>query len=1067
MSLSVMATAGCNKEPSGGPRDPNNPGTSQGDPNQQPMVEPIVDAKITYSEGNFESEAVECEENNPEKATVEYKLQGASDYTAVDKQLIRKVDATTARVDVLGLKGGAVYDFKIKTSGNETLTASSIATRSYDRSGYAHFNYTQGVGAYNDDGTLKDNALVIYVTDENKDTVMDEVCTENPDVTMFKIPGDDWGNKNASGIGWWLNNNQYTSSNAGSKKNKVPSNTYDATNGGKLGFKTVDKPIAIRFIGKVTTPEGCTAYNDTKEGGGVGDNGHMARLKNLKNITLEGVGEDAELFGWGLHFVAGTDAKDGEGKSFEVRNLTFNEYPEDAVGMEGQQANGKITAAVERCWVHNNTFRPGHCENPAESDKKEGDGSCDFKRGMYFTCSYNYFEYCHKTNLIGSSDDSLQYNMTYHHNWWYQCGSRIPLTRQANVHFYNNYVLGDQNEKTTPYSWIAKPALSYVHSLRASCYLFSEANYYDGMKAVTEDKTGGAGKAWNNMYYACFGANLLVEATTREQKISNNCKYGDIDYSSFDSNPQQFYYDATNKKTDAFVTDAKTAREDCMKYSGVLKHSYENIKTAMTDEKPSAALSVPQSGLTIDLSKATLGGEVSGVKFVNGKNNSGNLKGKGLLAVFTVAEEVEISVNSSGSGDTGCELLNVDGTVVAGKFSSFSGTLKAGTYMIATGQKDKEGTITSLSFKSGMTDEERVANVINLINAIGTVQYTEECRIKIDMAKAAYDALSEANKANVTNAATLTEALSTYNAAAVAPVIELINAIGTVNEDSGAKIAAARKKYGELNKEQQAMVSNYSVLVAAENAYIAFEVKGVQKAIDNLAAPSSATTEQQIRDLLDEYTTVQLMYGELDDEQKPEITNSSKITDGIEALLEKLMPYDIKEDIADLPDKEDITLSHAAKVAEIRKGYDLLSAEGKTIVGDITKLTDAEEAIHTLASQSRVGIFQKNHADLAGSFTVSSGAGYKGTSQTFEYNGTAYDSPLKMESKTNVTFSTAEKMKLTIYLHGGGTQDIAVDGKTYKATNGIVEIEIEAGEHKITRGSGEAWLCYVILSPIV
>ena len=65
MSLSVMATAGCNKEPSGGPSDPNNPGTSQGDPNQQPTVEPIVDAKITYSAGNFESAAFEWEDNNP------------------------------------------------------------------------------------------------------------------------------------------------------------------------------------------------------------------------------------------------------------------------------------------------------------------------------------------------------------------------------------------------------------------------------------------------------------------------------------------------------------------------------------------------------------------------------------------------------------------------------------------------------------------------------------------------------------------------------------------------------------------------------------------------------------------------------------------------------------------------------------------------------------------------------------------------------------------------------------------------------------------------------------------
>ncbi len=118
-----------------------------------------------------------------------------------------------------------------------------------------------------------------------------------------------------------------------------------------------------------------------------------------------------------------------------MRNLTFDKYPEDAIGMEGVQEGGKITGSVERCWVHHNTFMPGFGNigpdgKPAESDKAEGDGSCDFKRGQYFTCSYNYFTDCHKTNLVGSSDSSLQYDITYHHNWWHNCGSRIPLSRQ-------------------------------------------------------------------------------------------------------------------------------------------------------------------------------------------------------------------------------------------------------------------------------------------------------------------------------------------------------------------------------------------------------------------------------------------------------------------------------------------------------------------------------------------------------------------------------------------------------------------------------------------------------------
>ena len=47
----------------------------------------------------------------------------------------------------------------------------NVDVMEYDRSGYAHFNYNEGVGAYKDDGTLKDNAIVLYVTDATKNTV--------------------------------------------------------------------------------------------------------------------------------------------------------------------------------------------------------------------------------------------------------------------------------------------------------------------------------------------------------------------------------------------------------------------------------------------------------------------------------------------------------------------------------------------------------------------------------------------------------------------------------------------------------------------------------------------------------------------------------------------------------------------------------------------------------------------------------------------------------------------------------------------------------------------------------
>lgn len=1041
-----------------------------------------LDAKITYSYAGEESAAFEWKDTNAAAAKVAYKLSSQTEYVDVDKELIRAGNGDTVRVDVLGLKGNENYDFKITTSAGAAMEVNQMPISAYDRSGYAHFKYTDGVGAYNDDGTLKDNAVVIYVTEENKDTVMDEVCKANSNVNMFKIPysgeGKDWGGKNASGIGWWINNNQYTSNNAASsKKGHRPSNTYDETNGKNLGLRSISVPVVVRFIGTVTAPEGVSEYNGWDQGGIAGDNGGMARMKNLKNVTLEGVGEGAEIKGWGFHFIAGTDAKDGEGKSFEVRNLTFNEYPEDAVGMEGQQSGSTITAGVERCWIHNNTFLPGRCDNPAESDKAEGDGSCDFKRGQYFTCSYNYFEYCHKTNLIGSSDSSLQYNMTYHHNMWYQCGSRIPLTRQANVHFYNNYVCYDANEKDTPYSHISKPAGSYVHSLRANCYIFSEGNYYEGSKNVTDGKSGGAAKGWNNMYHYNFGTNTIVDADTREQRVSNNCKYGSVDYSTFDTNPTLFYYDAQNKRSDCSVTDAATARREVLEKVGNQGFT-PRVSVALIDDtnRPEAALSIPESGLTIDLTKVANNTTVSGVKFINGKNNSGAVKGRGLVATFTIASRTDISLSSGTSDDTACDLLKADGTVIAYKLTKYVGTLEAGTYLITTGQRDKDGSLTSLSFKNGVSDAEKVQEVIDSINAIGTVEFTQASKEKIEVAQSAYNALSEELKKQVTNSATLTAAADKYNGYAAAPVIEAIAAIGTVNADSGLKITTARMAYNALNAAQKALVTNYATLTAAEAAYEKFEVEGLNNQITALPATSTATTEEAINELLDKYEAVRLMYADLDEDQKDQVKNYGKVTEGIAALEKALKPYEVKNMIAELP--EETAADYYAKVKQLKTTYESLDASGKALLtADEKTAYDAAVANYAeFLKRTKTVVFDETKKDSWATDEVSVDKGGKApgfANRTFTVDGVTYKRTMKMESKTAITFRTEGDVTLTIVLHKEKNQTITVDGTKYTATetnaegHGVVTVNVKGeGAHVIARGDDESGMCYIVIAPV-
>ena len=419
---------------------------------------------------------------------------GASNgrFSADDLEYLVRDTDNGLRVDILGLKAGN-YTVTITTSKGD-ITESNISVGTQDRSGYAHFNYTEGVGAYNDNGELKADAIILYVTDENKDTVS---VTSKDGTTV-------------SGIGNILNS---AGQDVGDGKTSNGS-TVTNTNSDILKKLAEDgTPLVVRIVGNVTAPYGLTAYNTTDFGGLKGDNGFMARMKSGKDITIEGIGTNACINGWGLHFICEESAPEF-GKSFEVRNLAFRNVPEDAVGMEGVQANGVVTASVERCWIHNNEFYVPNIEKPAESDKKQGDGACDFKRGQYFTNSYNYYEGYHKTNLVGANDSNLQYNISFHNNYWKDCAARGPLARQANIHLYNN---------------IYEHQTDVGQDSRANSYFFSEYNLFENCDDCTVIKSGGAIKSFNDSFVNCEHETTGTVVTSKTEAISNNNKYPDFD----------------------------------------------------------------------------------------------------------------------------------------------------------------------------------------------------------------------------------------------------------------------------------------------------------------------------------------------------------------------------------------------------------------------------------------------------------------------------------------------------------------------------------------------------------
>lgn len=450
------------------------------------------DVKVVYAGGWNEMAYIVCSGlSDADVKGVSYSGASSGILTGDDfKYLVRDTEAGL-RVDLLGLKPGT-YSITLDTAKG-TVTQPGIIVGEQDRSGYAHFNYDKGVGAYTDGGTLKANAKILYITDENKDTV---TLTSKDGTTV-------------TGIGNILNS-------VGQDTGSGKTSNGGTPNSNKGIIKKIAEdgtPLVIRIVGNVTAPEGLTEFDSTGNGGSVGDNGFMARMKSGKDITIEGVGDDAIVNGWGFHFMCESAAPE-LGKSFEVRNIAFRNVPEDCIGMEGVQEGSEITASVERCWIHNCEFYVPKIANPAESDKAEGDGACDFKRGQYFTNSYCYYEGYHKTNLVGSSDSSLQYHLTYHHNYWKNCESRGPLARQADIHMYNNIYDGQS---------------SYCQNPRANAFIFSEYNVMKDSKDPVTVKSGGVVKSFNDAYLNVRGDQQATVVTDKSQTVSSSNKYANFD----------------------------------------------------------------------------------------------------------------------------------------------------------------------------------------------------------------------------------------------------------------------------------------------------------------------------------------------------------------------------------------------------------------------------------------------------------------------------------------------------------------------------------------------------------
>ena len=306
-----------------------------------------------------------------------------ADYTKIDAQLVRNY-GTYGRADAVGLQAGT-YAMKIvpvSAEGTEMtaqeITVSDLAVRNYPREGFAFINGCPAPGAYNSDGTLKAGAKVFYVTKNTAKTITTTVKTGSKDSNITTCTGIQ--------------------------------TIIDAY---QKGYDTT--PVAFRFIGLITVDD-LDHISSSAEGLQVKGKKADSEL----NMTFEGIGDDATLYGFGFLV--------RNAKSVEFRNFAIMRCMDDAISLDTDNSN---------IWVHHtDQFYGKH----GSGDHAKGDGATDVKSdSKYVTVSYNRFWDTGKSNMFGMKSESGPNYISYDHNWFDHSDSRHPRVRTMSVHVWNNY----------------------------------------------------------------------------------------------------------------------------------------------------------------------------------------------------------------------------------------------------------------------------------------------------------------------------------------------------------------------------------------------------------------------------------------------------------------------------------------------------------------------------------------------------------------------------------------------------------------------------------------------------
>ena len=443
----------------------------------------------------------------------------------IDTQLIRSY-GTYYRADIMGLVAGS-YTIKIAPviAGAEgaATTTESLTVLAHDRTGFA-FAGGRVPGAYKADGTPKDGAVILYITQNTKNTISMNItgASANPCVGLQNI---------LYGI--------------------------------KKGKDT--RPFIIRLIGNITDMT-------VMEGGDI-------VIENANNassyVTLEGVGSDAVVNGMGIRLKTATN--------IEVRNIgamNCNSTAGDNFGLQdkndhiwlhncdmfygnaGSDADQiKGDGALDNKGSTYVTFSYNHFW---DSGKASLLGlSEDKTTGLYITYHHNWFDHSDSRHPRVRFYSAHVYNNYYDGNAKYGVGS----TMGSSVFVENNVFRNCKYPMLT--------------SKQGTDIFYDATGTFSG-------EAGGTIKSFNNPMtgqsrYIPYNATTYpvefdaIEATTRDQVISSSIvsKLGGNSYNNFDTDA--LLYVKTFVPDEPVVAKAKLMTYAGRVEGGDLKWTFNNI----------------------------------------------------------------------------------------------------------------------------------------------------------------------------------------------------------------------------------------------------------------------------------------------------------------------------------------------------------------------------------------------------------------------------------------------------------------------------------------------------------